>query len=147
MASPTSTTAINASATILRMSVPRWNELPHLALELAHAGVGLGRAGQLLGREERADVERRLRAVAQDLLAKLGHVLELWLNVREVNTAGREQLLGQILLRLAELLRQRARRRAAGGDQLLDLRVLIGREIGRAHHQRQQRPPAPPAPR
>jgi len=44
--------------------------VPHLALELAHAGVGLGRAGQLLGRED-ARMSSAPAAVAQDLLAKL----------------------------------------------------------------------------
>src|ERR1043166_7361588 len=89
---PRRRTTISASAARLRMSVSLLPELAHLALQLANPGVGLGSAAELVWREQRTDLERRLRAVAQDLLAELANLLELRLQVGELHVAGREQL-------------------------------------------------------
>src|SRR6059058_4309363 len=112
---PMRRTTINASAARLRMSVSLLPELPHLSLQLPHPGIGLGGAAELLRREQGADVERRLRAVAQDLFAELTDVLQLRLHVGQVHVAWREQLARQVVLGLSELFisdRATARRAA-----------------------------------
>jgi len=102
----------HAARHICACQFPVERKLPHLALELAHAGVGLGARANCSGVRSARMSSAGLRAVAQDLLAKLGDALELWLNVREVNTARREQLSARSSSLTEELCLQRARRRA-----------------------------------
>src|SRR3989442_5429961 len=89
---PMRRTTINASAARLRMSVSLLPELPHLSLQLPHPGIGLAGAAELLRRKQGADVERRLRAVAQDPFAELTNVLQLTLHAGQVTVTLPEKL-------------------------------------------------------
>src|SRR5262249_9628629 len=131
---PTRRMTTSTRAARLRMSLSLLPELAHLSLQLTHPTIGLRGAAELLRREEGADLERGLSAVTQDLLSDGCDLLQLGLQIGDVYGAGREELAGQIIFGLPELLMERSRCRPAGGDQIPHLRVLFGREVGRPEH-------------
>jgi len=75
----------------------------HLALELLHPRLDLGRLGELLGREDGADLEGDLGAVLQELLPQLADLLQLRLEIGGLNGGGGEQLVGQLILSAPQL--------------------------------------------
>src|SRR6266850_350217 len=139
-ASPGSATGASSSRTMSRrfmLGTGRLHELAHLLAELGEALLGLGGPRELLGREHSADLERGLRTVLRELVAELADAPEQRLQVGGLDRAGSQQLVAQLLLDLAELLDERARGGAVHGQDPAHLRLLLGREIGRADHQPQ----------
>src|SRR5882724_108305 len=139
-ASPGSATGASSSRTMSRrfmLGTGRLHELAHLLAELGEALLGLGGPRELLGREHSADLERGLSAVLRELVAELADAPEQRLQVGGLDRAGSQQLVAQLLLDLAELLDERARGGAVRGQDPAHLRLLLGREVGRADHQPQ----------
>src|SRR5258705_832619 len=148
-ASPGSATGASSSRAMSRrfmLGTGRLHELAHLLAELGEALLGLGGPRELLGREHRADLERGLRAVLRELVAELVDAPEQRLQVGGLERAGSQQLVAQLLLDPAELLNERARGGAVRGQDRAHLRLLLGREIGRADHQPQLAVRAAPGP-
>src|SRR2546427_593158 len=106
-------------ATIASTSRSGWlHELAHLRLQRAHLVLDLLRPCELLRRQDGADLERHPGRVLQELLAELTDAVEVGLDVRELRRSRRDDLVGEPVLRLAELLHDGLHLRASLADDL-----------------------------
>src|SRR5439155_5894615 len=108
----------------------------HLRLQRAHPVLDLLRPRELLWRQHRADLERDTRRVLQELLAELTDPVEVRLYVRELQRPGGDDLVGEPVLRLAQLLHERVRLHAALADDLSHAHVLVRRQADAAEQHR-----------
>src|SRR5206468_4319319 len=122
-------------------------QLPNLRPEVPQLVLRLSGRGELIRREEAADLQRGLGTQLQKLSPELADLLKLRLQVGRLELAGRQKLVAQTALRLAELLDDRTRRAAVRGENRLRLGLLIRREVQGMERDPQHETAAPATPR
>src|SRR5581483_7554497 len=112
-------------------------ELALLLLELVELLADVRRLRDLIGRHDRADLERDLDAVVEELLADARDLVQGRLERRLRHVAGGEQLAGELVVRSAELCEEAADRLVVRPHDVVDLAALVVGQVAGEEEERQ----------